>query len=173
MLVTEEWKKARLERAYSGELNVPENMNRATQALFWEFRQAVRWEERGITPTYNLGRKDKEGTLSMYQIYMQCDSEYEAAMVLLGNYQHWEKLLKAPWFIKKVDQWRREKLVKDAAMGRGCLVNAAANGNVSAAKYLDQLVNPKPSKTKGPSTAVEAPEEEDVWMQHALNTLKQ
>ena len=154
MLVTEEWKQERLKRAYAGQLNIPDHMNRATQALFWEFRNKVRWKERGIVPQYNLSYKDHDGTLSMRQIYLQCATEYEAALVLLGRWDHWEKLCNTPWFPKHIEKWRAEKAARDGDLGRSKIVEAAHAGNLQAAKYLDQeSKTPQPKREKKPTKA--------------------
>lgn len=154
MLVTDEWKQERLKRAYAGELNIPKHMNRATQALFWEFRNKVRWKERDIIPQYNLSFTDHDDTLSMRQIYMQCTTEYEAAMVLLGRWDHWEKLCNTPWFPKHIEKWRAEKAARDGDLGRSKIVEAAQAGNLNAAKYLDQESKvPQPKRKKKPAEA--------------------
>lgn len=139
MLLTEEEKTARLSRAYSGGLNIPKSMNRATMALFWEHRYACRWKERGITPVYNLGYTDHDGTLSMPQIYLQCVSEREAALVLLGSWAHWKRLMATDWFMKHLTKWREDKLEQDGELGIEVIREQASKGNVQAAKYLDQL----------------------------------
>lgn len=138
MLLTEEIKKARLTRAYSGFRNVPEKLHRATQALFWEHRHACRWKQKDFHPPYNLGKKDHDDTLSMAQIYFQCSSEYQAALILLGDWEHWEKLTACNWFQPYITKWRNEKSRRDSAIGRGKVLELAEQGNLAAAKYLDQ-----------------------------------
>lgn len=157
MLLTDDIKKEKLDRAFSGLRNVPDKLHRATQALFWENRHACRWKERDFYPPYNLGKRDHDDTLSMCQIYYQCSSEYEAAMVLLGDYDHWERLCNCNWFKKHIDKWREEKLRRDKALGRSMIVELAQSGNLAAAKYLDKLSSPKQEKP-----TVETPEENEV-----------
>ena len=153
MLLTDEIKKERLKRAYSGFRNVPEKLHRATQALFWEHRHACRWKEKNFHPPYNLSMRDHDDTLSMPQIYFQCASEYEAALVLLGNWEHWEKLCATKWFPKYLEKWRNEKDRREQAIGRGKIIELANSGNLAAAKYLDQL-------HKQPKAVKESPVEE-------------
>ena len=138
MLLTEDFKKDRLKRAYSGFRNVPEKLHRATQALFWEHRHACRWKKKNFHPPYNLGKKDHDDTLSMAQIYFQCPSEYEAALILLGDWEHWEKLTSCGWFMPHILKWRAEKAQRDAAMARGLIADGAAKGDRHWIKYLDQ-----------------------------------
>lgn len=178
MLVTDEWKKERLSRAYSGELNVPESMNRATQAMFWEHRHGVRWKERGIVPIYNLGYKDHNGTLSMRQIYLQCTTEYEAAMVLLGRWDHWERLCNTPWFPAHLEKWKEEKAIQEGALGRNTILELAAKGNLSAAKYLDQeRQGSTPSRKPKPAKEDDIPEEKcaatEAWLRESLAKAQQ
>ena len=149
MRITQEWIEERIENAKDGILPIPETLDRATQALFWEYRSQCRCAERGITPIYNLSKKDHDDTLSMYQIYMQCSNEYEAAIVLLGDYLHWENLCSLPWFKKKVDVWRRERDLRDYAYGKASLRAAALKGNAQAAEKLMKLSTP-PEKVGRP-----------------------
>lgn len=177
MLVTDEWKKKRLARAYSGELNIPDSMNRATQAMFWEYRHNVRWKERGIVPVYNLGYKDHNGTLAMRQIYLQCTTEYEAAMVLLGRWDHWEKLCRTPWFPEHLAKWKAEKAARDGDLGRNTIVELATKGNLAAAKYLDQertgAASPKkPAPSKAPTTQ-DADAGMSAWLEESLAKAQQ
>ena len=73
---------------------------------------------------------------SMYLIYMSCDSEYEAAIKLLGNFQHWQKLKRCTWFLPYVEEWNAEILLREAALAKSKLVTLTQNGNVTAARTL-------------------------------------
>lgn len=135
-----------------GIMPVPDRLDRATAALFWEKRHTSMSEERGITPIYNLGTRDHDGTLSMYQIYMQCATEYEAALVLLGSLTHWKLLLECKWFIPHIEQWRKDMALRDEAIGRQALIEAASKGQAPAGAALvrdaarrgAKPLNPKP-----------------------------
>lgn len=163
MYLEEKEFKRRLKRGYSGQLNVPKNLNRATQALFWEFRHQCRWKQRGFVPVYNLSMRDHDDTLSMPQIYIQCHTEYEAAMVLLGNWEHWERLTATEWFQKHLEKWRALKLKKDGDMGHAKIVELAQRGNVSAAKYLDQKAAKQQHKVERPK---KKPQSETAEVEH-------
>jgi hypothetical protein len=102
-----------------------------TKALFLEYNFNSK-----IDPVYTLKEYDHRGCLSMYKIYIECGSEYEAAIKLLGSWSHWNKLLKAQWFFKHVEKWREERILKEAAVGRATLMEKAKEGSVSAAKEL-------------------------------------
>jgi hypothetical protein len=103
-----------------------------TTGLFHEFNL----QSAGAIPVYNLKKYDWKDTLSMYQIYMACASEYEAAMKLLGDWKHWQKLCNTSWFHPHIDSWREEVLIREAALGKAVVIRAAEEGNVAAAKEL-------------------------------------
>lgn len=108
-----------------------------TQGLFFEYRFQTTTE---ITAPYTL--KPYDHTLhsisykSMYLIYMSCDSEYEAAIKLLGSYAHWLKLAKAPWFSPYLERWNEELELREAALAKSKLVALTEAGNVTAARTL-------------------------------------
>lgn len=136
MLLSKAEKDKRLKAAMSGQIHIPKRMHRATQALFWEYRHNVRWKERGITPLFNLSKQDKNDTLSMYQLYMQCASDYEAALVILGNWDHWKKLCATPWFPRHLEKWRADRDERLQFLAQETVVNALLNGNITAAKHV-------------------------------------
>lgn len=136
--------------ALKGKLPLPDNMNRATAALFWEKRHASAVEERGLQSIYNLGTSDHDNTLSMYCIYMQCATEYEAALVLLGSLRHWQSLLECSWFKPHVEQWRKDMAVRDEALGRQALIEAASNGNYAAGNALLRDAGKRGAKPMNP-----------------------
>ena len=103
-----------------------------TQGLFYEYRHQ--------TPTteclYTLKDTDWNGCKSMYLIYMNAGSEYEAALKLLGSWSHWNKLCQCTWFKPYIESWREEREIREAAIGKATLIDKALEGNVSAAKEL-------------------------------------
>lgn len=102
-----------------------------TQGLFYEYRhQAAK-----LGP-YCLKEYDWKGCKSMYQVYMSCASEYEAALKILGSWKHWQILCQAPFFAREVEKWREEVEIREAALGKATLIAQAKEGNVSAAKEL-------------------------------------
>lgn len=92
---------------------------------------------------------------SAKQIYVQSDSEYEAAVKLLGSYEHWGRLLALKWFMEGpkncassgVSQWREEQEARKAHEITQKLLKAAQEGNVTAMKTL--LGNKKPGREAG------------------------
>jgi len=113
-----------------------------TTGLFHEFNN----QSAGAIPVYTLKTYDWKGHLSMYKIYMECSSEYEAAMKLLGCWSHWKRLCTCSWFIPYIESWKEEVLVREAAVGKAVIIKAAEDGNVAAAKELLKQMD----KRKGP-----------------------
>lgn len=112
-----------------------ENGQYLTQGLFYEFR----FQSSNETPMYNLGEFDYKDCKSMYKIYIACDSEYEAAMKLLGSWKHWEKLADCGWFKEHIDKWREEREIREAALSKKVLIEQTEEGNITAAKALHDI----------------------------------
>lgn len=179
MLLTPELKKERWEAATRGEIHVPKDMNRATAAMFWEKRHEARLKQRGKKPLFNLSMRDHDDTLSFPQLYYQCDSDYEAAMVILGSFEHWQRLCKAPWFAEKLAQWQEEKALRDVAHGRAKIRELADKGNLAACKFLaagglNDQPDPKkkPSKPEPEQPDPNAVPEEDDFLAHGMSILE-
>lgn len=102
-----------------------------TQGLFYEYRH-----QSSTDPVFTLKDYDWNGCVSMYKIYMECESEYEASQKLLGSWTHWRRLCECNWFKPYVEAWREEREIKEAALGKAILIEKAAEGNVTAAKEL-------------------------------------
>ncbi len=108
-----------------------------TKALFQEYRHQTTVT---VAAPYCLKPNDHEykGGIykSMYLIYMSCDSEYEAAIKLLGNYRHWTKLKRCTWFLPYVEEWNAELVLRESALAKSKLVKLTEAGNVTAARTL-------------------------------------
>lgn len=135
-------------------LPIPQELVGTTQALFYEFRHQT---TSTVKPPYTLKEHDWEGSVSMYQLYMQYDTEYEAAIAILGSWSHWNKLCERSWFTKHKDKWDAEKQVKIKAMAEQQLIRAAEEGNVPAARYLHEGKKPQPARKRGRPTNHEKP----------------
>jgi hypothetical protein len=105
-----------------------------TTALFYENRH-LNGNARVQAP-YNLSIEDHHDTLSMYNIYMEEDTEYDAAQVLLGRWDHWLHLCGTTFFKPVVDKWRAEKVAKDASIAHKALIEGARSGNLTAARTI-------------------------------------
>jgi len=114
-------------------LPIPDELAGTTQALFYEFRHQ---STSSVKPPYNLKDKDWKGTKSMYLLYMEYDTEYDAALALLGSWPHWEKLCKTKWFAQHKEKWDAERKLRDESLARKTLLEQAKDGNVTAAKAI-------------------------------------
>ena len=118
-----------------------DNNQKLTQSLFYEYRHQTKSEYMPFT----LREKDFDTYISVYRVYMEADSEYEAAMYLLNSWEHWQVLCSSPFFKRYLDSWRQEREVKECAVAVKTLMKEAQAGNVTAAKALLD----KNLKTKG------------------------
>lgn len=126
--------------------------------IFYEFNK-TRHED--YPPLYTMRETEWRGLDSAYQIYMHSESEYEAAIKLVGSWNHWQRLLKCKPFVDGekdggqwvgIEQWRAEKETRDKALAYNQLKINAAQGNVQAQKMI--LDGPKDSAKRGrPSNA--------------------
>jgi hypothetical protein len=125
--------------------------------IFYEFNKS-RHED--YPPLYTMREDEWKGLPSAYRIYMTSDSEYEAAMKLVGSWAHWQRLLKCKPFMNGgeevgiwtgLEQWREEKQIQDKARAYVQLKTAASEGNVTAQKMLFE--GDKVSKRGRPSKA--------------------
>ncbi len=102
-----------------------------TQSLFWELRY-----EKSNDPVMALGREPRDGLPSIYQEYIKFNTEYEAAMWILGDWKHWQALCKLNWFQKHKKEWDEEREARHKSTARNTLLDAAATGNITAAKTI-------------------------------------
>ena len=119
------------------DLPIPQELVGCTQALFFEYRHQTTV---GTLAPYCLKPHDHEyqGRIyrSMYLDYISCDSEYEAAIKILGNYAHWLKLKATSWFAPYLEAWNEELTLREEALARSKLVQLTQQGNVTAARTL-------------------------------------
>lgn len=132
------------------ELPIPVALRHATQALFYEYRHKTTSK---VQAPYTLKNYDVniggKHYRSMYMEYMACDSEYEAAIVLLGSYAHWQRLAATNWFAPYVDAWEEERNVRDDALARSVIVRLTEAHNVTAAKSLQSVSQKNKGKSAG------------------------
>lgn len=118
-----------------------DSIGRYRTNLFLEFNKS---RHEFSPPIYTMRELPHKGLLSAYLIYMNSDSEYDAALKLVGSWQHWQKLLKSKAFLSGTDAgqwtgvqaWRDEKEFKDRAVAYDQLRVNAATGNVQAQKMI-------------------------------------
>ncbi len=110
--------------------------------LFLEFNKMMHEE---YPPIYTMREEPYGGLPSAYLIYMYSDSEYEAAIKLVGSWHHWQRLLRSKPFVNGLDNsamweglqtWRDEKEIKEKATAYNQLQINAAQGSVPAQKAI-------------------------------------
>ena len=130
------------------ELPIPVGLRHSTQALFYEYRHRSTSK---IKAPYTLKNYDVniggKHYRSMYMEYMACDSEYEAAIVLLGSYAHWQRLSATAWFAPYLIAWEEERNIRDDALARSVIIRLAEAHNVTAAKSLQAVSQKQKGKT--------------------------
>jgi len=133
-----------------------DNLGRYRTNLFYEFNK-TRHED--YPPLYTMREESFQGLPSAYLIYMYSESEHEAAMKLVGSWQHWQRLLKSRPFVEGYEDgcmwsglqaWRDEKGIRDKAIAYNQLRTSAAEGNVQAQKMIFDGTK-TPSKRGRPS----------------------
>jgi hypothetical protein len=116
------------------------------------------WGVRQDEPLYYLKENPMDDAYpSMYQIYMECVDEYEAAMRLVGTMKHWEKLCSISWFMDGKDDfgtrglkaWREDMRRRDESKALSLLNAKAEEGDTSAARAILQHAKDKNKKSVG------------------------
>lgn len=118
------------------------NGTRLTQGLFYEFYNSN--EEAPYTLKERDITKGDKHYVSLCRVYLESADEYEAAMRLVGSWAHWQKLCNLQWFMKGMPQFGFEGLeslretmaARDRSLARKKLIEAAEQGNVTAAKAI-------------------------------------
>lgn len=124
----------------------PHNNQHLTKALFVEY---------GGGP-FSLRKKD-HGTdyYSLYRLYLDKNdpTEYEFALSVLGDWEHWEILCRAPFMQEYLDKWRAELEVRSISNLYERLKNDAldesSKSSASSAKYLIDKFEKKEKKPVG------------------------
>lgn len=140
--------------------------------LFLEFNKN-NWEQ--YPPIYTMADTDRRGCTSARRVYLESVDEYEAAIKLVGSWQHWKRLCNIKLFVEGppehrsegwegLKEWRKEKELRDKSQARELLWQAAKEGNVTAQRTLYDPKEPvgRPSKEKVNRAAREQAEEERI-----------
>lgn len=162
--------KAHLRPSTNDNLPIPEHFRMATAAMFFEKRHQTSSAHDGI---FTLKPYDWELNgihyQSMYLMFMQYNSEYSAAMGILGSWPHWLKLCECSWFKPELEKWKAEMDLRDEALAKDKLVKLTKADNITAAKaLLAETKNPtrkvgRPSKkTKGEAAPTGSPRSSDL-----------
>lgn len=128
---------------------------RKKQLLFYELNAF--WEK--YPPVYTLRNKEYKGLPSAYLIYMNSVDEYDAALKLVGNLDHWRILTSCEWFIEPdpdhmftgLAQWREDMKQRDASIAKAVLMKNAMKGDTNAAKAM-MAIDKETKKERGRPT---------------------
>jgi len=112
---------------------------RRTASLFLETSR-----DKNKPPVLTLLDYEKKGLPSAYLIYMESETEYDAAMKLVGSMGHWRKLMDCPWFMSGdsdrgftgLVQWRKDMAMRDANMAMTILRDKVIGGDKQSAQFL-------------------------------------
>jgi hypothetical protein len=141
---------------------------RFTKQLFLELWRDLPIENRVRDPMYTLMHEER-GLPCFRKLYLEFadPSGYELATRYLEDYNHWELLLRSPWFAEAKEVWDRELDAKLASEGMAA-IRSFAHGSedvnpavqLSAAKYLaDKAFRKTP---KAPAVARGRPSKAEV-----------
>lgn len=126
-----------------------------TSGLFREIALSTYRVDLRYHPIFTLN-EDREGYINARKTFIQEGdrSGYKWAMKYLGDWQHWQKLMGAPWFVELYDKWVEEldaKLEAEAVdIIRGISRDDANKSQLAAARLLHSLTKIKPeSKGRG------------------------
>lgn len=127
---------------------------RLTRALFWETRNAKGEYD---NPIYTLKERDHRDLPSARRIYLECadPTEWVAAHVLLGSWEHWHRLLSCPWFKEHIREWRdalETKMRSEALRQIANTSRGATPQSFAAARFLAEK-GWEPKKTGRPAKA--------------------
>lgn len=88
-----------------------------------------------VGPFYTLTDQDIDHCPSMKRLYLSCNdpTEYEQAMLILGNWKHWQVLCGKKWFNAELQYWREELEVKMRSQSIRKLANSDRD---DAAKWI-------------------------------------
>ena len=86
-----------------------------TEGLFIEYASKINSTAHryNAEPVYTLRDSDRTDYPSMYLIYMDSATEYEAAIRLLGSWRHWKKLCQSPIFTPYLEEWQEERKIRE------------------------------------------------------------
>lgn len=143
-----------------------------TNALFQEYRYHP--SSANTVPIYTLRDYDHDGYLSVYKLYMEADTEYEAAIRILGSWRHWKALCKPTWFSETKAVWDEERKIRETALAKKTLLEEAEKGSVSAARAImdeNKRKAGRPSKQEK-KKLIREDVEQDEFLKNSLKIIK-
>lgn len=110
-----------------------------TKAMFYQHKAGNKALRSEVTPIFTLREYDHDGCYSFYKLFMAYNTDYEAAIGILGSWRHFQQLAEVGWFKEKLDQWREEREIRDRAAAKATILSETLGGNVRAATALQDL----------------------------------
>ena len=126
-------------------------MKREREAFDWEANRHLVCDSTGRKLTVGLFEELADPACSIKPPFKLADwrktyveladpSDYKAAQVLIGNWDHWTALLGCKSFLAELVKWREEVLVKLRSDALASLVKQSrSDKGTAAAKYLAEL----------------------------------
>lgn len=140
-----------------------------TQSLFYDMQATVPKDRWVITPIFSL-YEERPGYICCRTTFVELGDPtgYKWATKYLGDWQHWLRLQKCPWFVEAVEHWREELSVKIESEAVDIIKGiAAAEGKsqLPAARFLAELDKRKTGRGRPSKAEVDAELKRQVKVQ--------
>lgn len=134
-----------------------------TKSLFWDLVRDTSYAERSenFDPIFTLYH-DTPGYINARKTFVEIGDPtgYKWAMQYLGDYDHWQALMRHKWFREAVDDWKQELDAKLQSEGIDAIRRIARDGSESqalaAGKFLATKEWDKREKGRPTKAQVEA-----------------
>ena len=136
-----------------------------TQGLFYEWNNKeaeFTMRDTGSDPLYTA--RSGKTYVSLPYLFRNSNSEYDCAIEMLGNWEHWKKLCGLEWFMTGsimnaqftgLNDWRAEKELAEESRAKQVILQAIEEGDLQAAKFLyDKKTKVTPTKVGRPEKKV-------------------
>lgn len=128
-----------------------------TRGLFWDVSKVLPHNLRSIDAVFDL-YQDRPGLINARATFVELGDPtgYRWAIKYLGDWHHWEILMKCKWFKEAYDVWVHElnvKLRSDAVDRIKEISDGGTQQSLAAAKYLADMAKPKVYGRGRPSSA--------------------
>ena len=123
-----------------------------------------KWQPPFTMREHDIEHKGKK-LVSLYQLFMQSTDEYEFATEHLGGLQHLKSLRKSKWFEegyrnhRGYTNWLSDMQLRDNSLAKKTIMLATKDGNISAARKLEDMSAPSKETKRGAFVKAEAKKE--------------
>lgn len=131
-----------------------------TSSLFWELWSETQIPNRRCDPVFSL-YSQRPGLVCFRTTFVELGdvTGYKWAQMYLGDWEHWLKLYKSPWFRKAYEHAKEELYIKLRTEGldkiREMATSTDAKASLPAAKYLAELERNLEKRQAGRPSAAE------------------